>query len=108
MATPLEVLVSRIREDRLVRKKRPAPRTKPVEKTPDALVLCTIEVHCEKCGAVHSHPSHHMLLRFGACYTQTGRELMFFRSIPREHITKKDTAPACENCFGIPRGKHFD
>lgn len=68
---------------------------------PDALVLCTIETKCKGCGAVHLHPSKHLLLRHGKNYTALIQSELFYSNVPKEWIIRGEEAEKCRNCWGI-------
>src|SRR5690349_9060141 len=81
-------------------KKKPANEHRPAAKLaefprPDAIVLCTVEVHCDGCGHTHQYPSQHLLLRHGKNYTHTGRSEVVYANVPKEWIIKRTHAVKC-------------
>lgn len=81
--------------------------SRPITQRPDALVLCTMHIVCENCGAAHDSPGHYLLLRTGRNYVHLTKSAILFADLPREHIVKDDTAPSCSKCFGAEPTIHF-
>ncbi len=75
----------------------------PLRDTPAAIVLCTVNSHCDSCGRIYPHPSC-VLVRYdkqgfsnSVHYNRT--TLAPFLSLPRERRTIESHVPFCDECF---------